>query len=103
MVVLVVTFRVQPDRLDAFLESMLDDARGSVLDEPGCVRFDVVQDQQDPTLLCLYEVYRDQEAVEAHVQTPHYLRWQETTRDWFAGPVQVYKCSSVFMTEDARR
>ena len=103
MYVIVASRRVQPERLDAFLESMLDDARGSVLDEPGCLRFDVVQDQKDPTRICLYEIYRDQAAFDAHLKAPHFLRWAETVKDWYAEAMQVYHCTSTFLTEDARR
>jgi autoinducer 2-degrading protein len=102
MYVIFASCRVQPEHLDRFLESMLDDARGSVLDEPGCLRFDVVQDQIDPTRVCLYEIYRDRAAFEAHLQAPHFRRWSETVKDWYAEPMQVHHCASVFLTEDAR-
>jgi len=48
------------------------------------VRFDVLQDNEDPNRIHLYEVYKDQAAVDAHRQAPHYLKWRETVKDWFA-------------------
>ena len=37
-----VTIQVKPGFRDRFVEAVLDDARGSVRDEPGCFRFDVL-------------------------------------------------------------
>jgi quinol monooxygenase YgiN len=84
MIALVVTINIKPEHKKAFMESMLDDARGSNQDEPGCLRFDVLQDSEDPNRIHLYEVYRDQAAWDAHRRAPHYLKWRETVKDWFA-------------------
>ena len=59
---------------------MLGDAQGSVQNEPGCLRFDVIQDSADPNRIWLYEVYVDQAAFKAHLQTPHFIKWRE--RPW---------------------
>ena len=39
---------------------MLGDAKGSVNNEPGCLRFDVIQEGADPNRIWLYEVYVDE-------------------------------------------
>ena len=103
MYVLVVSGRVKPEHMEDFLESMLDDARGSVRDEPGCLRFDVLRDDADPTRLHLYEIYRDRVAFEAHLQAPHFLRWVEKVKDWYLEPMHAYHCTPVFLTEEARQ
>jgi (4S)-4-hydroxy-5-phosphonooxypentane-2,3-dione isomerase len=66
MLALMVTIKIKPGHHDAFMEAMLGDARGPAYDEPGCLRFDVVQDANDPNTIYLYEVYRDEAAIEAH-------------------------------------
>jgi quinol monooxygenase YgiN len=96
MLALLVTIHIQPERRDAFLASMLDDARGSVNDEPGCLRFDVLQDSNDPNTIYLYEVYRDQAALDAHGKAPHFIRWRDTVKDWYASPIQVTGCTTIF-------
>ena len=85
----------------AFLAAMLENARGSVQNEPGCLRFDVLQDGADPNRLHLYEVYRDQAAVEAHRQAPHFLRWRDTVQDWFDVPREVRQCVTLFPSDEA--
>jgi quinol monooxygenase YgiN len=101
MLVIVVQCRIKPERVAEFIEASLDDARHSVSDEPGCLRFDVVQDNEDATTLWLYEIYRDQAAFDHHLTTPHYHRWNGTVRELYAVPAQVSRCSSVFLTEEA--
>ena len=102
MIALVVTIRIQPPHREAFMEAMLDDARHSVQDEPGCLRFDVLKDLDDPNRIFLYEVYRDEEALEAHRQAPHFLRWKHTTRDWFDGEAVVELAVPVYPADEDR-
>ncbi len=96
MIALLVTIRIQPQHREAFMEAMLDDARHSVQDEPGCLRFDVLEDVDDPSRIFLYEVYRDEEALEAHRQAPHFLRWKHATRNWFDGELVVEQAAPVY-------
>ncbi len=101
MIALIVTIEIQPEHREAFMESMLDDARGSNNDEPGCLRFDVLQDNEDPNKIHLYEVYKDQAAVDAHRQAPHYTKWRETVQDWFAAETVRRVASPVYPPEAA--
>jgi autoinducer 2-degrading protein len=91
MYALVVTIHIKPEYRQPFIEAMLDDARNSVQNEPGCLLFNVVQDEADPNCIYLYEVYRNAQAFEHHTQTPHFIRWVDTTKDWFAQPVIIGK------------
>nr|WP_312904192.1 putative quinol monooxygenase [Stutzerimonas nitrititolerans] len=49
-------------------------AAASVQHEPDCLVFDVVQDLNDPDLVYLYELYRDEAAFAHHKTTEHYLQ-----------------------------
>ena len=99
MKVALVTINIKPEFRDRFMEESLLDAQGSVQNEPGCFRFDILQDDQDPNRVYLYEVYRDAAAEEAHMQMPHFLRWEKATRDWFATPIEVATCETVYPEE----
>jgi autoinducer 2-degrading protein len=76
MFALVVSFQVKPNKREQFLAAAEDDSTCSVRDEPGCFRFDVIQDQSDPNRFTFYEVYQDDAAFQAHAQTPHFQRWR---------------------------
>ena len=54
--------------------------------EPGNIRFDVLQNSDDPSRFFLYEVYDSEEAVASHKETAHYLKWRETVAPWMAEP-----------------
>jgi autoinducer 2-degrading protein len=54
--------------------------------EPGNVRFDLVQSISDPSRFLLYEVYRSPADVVGHKSAEHYLKWRETVADMMAEP-----------------
>lgn len=101
MYVIVATIQIQPERREAFIVEMLADAQGSVENEPGCLRFDVIQDGEDANRIYLYEVYRDEAAFEAHGKAPHFIKWRDAVKDWYAAPITVGRGSNIFPTDDA--
>lgn len=54
--------------------------------EAGNIRFDILQSTADPTQFTMIEVYRDEEAVQFHKTTPHYLRWREEVAPYMRTP-----------------
>lgn len=84
MYVIIVPIQIKEGYKEQFVAAMLDDAKGSVNDEPGCLRFDVIQDAADPNRIWLYEVYVDEAAFQAHLQAPHFIKWRDTVKDWRA-------------------
>jgi quinol monooxygenase YgiN len=86
---------------DAFKEASLRNARQSA-QEPGVARFDVLQDQDDPTQFVLVEVYKNADtAPMAHKETAHYLEWRDTVADMMAQPRSARKFHNVFPTTAA--
>jgi len=95
MLALWVKVRVKPEERERFLNAIEVDALGSENDEPGCLRFNVLQDQQDPNSYYFFEVYRDEAALEAHRSAPHYAVWRNAA-DTLDGPVEATRCQTVF-------
>jgi (4S)-4-hydroxy-5-phosphonooxypentane-2,3-dione isomerase len=85
MLILQVIIRVKPDFVEAFRKATTLNSRGS-LTEPGIARFDVLQNEEDPTRFLLVEAYRDRRAIAAHKETPHYLAWVEAVTPMMAEP-----------------
>ena len=75
---------VSPDRVKDFIDALRLDAIGSINEEPGCLRFDIYQNRENPTELYLYEVYVNKDAFDYHTRTPHIQQWVETVKDWYA-------------------
>ncbi len=80
-----VFIQVKEEYLEAFKAATLDNARNSV-QEPGIARFDVIQEQEDPTRFVLVEVYRTPDDPAKHKETAHYARWAEAVTDMLAEP-----------------
>jgi autoinducer 2-degrading protein len=95
MLIVHVHVRVRPGRAADFLAATLVNARAS-LGEPGVLRFDVIQDNEDPDHVVLVEVYRDAEGAAAHKQEPHYAAWRDTVAEMMAEPRASAKFSAIF-------
>lgn len=87
MSVTLVSVQVLPNYLEEFLEATRINHEASV-QEPGNLRFDVLQSSQDPCNFLLYEAYISPQAAAAHKQTAHYFRWRETVAPFMAKPRQ---------------
>jgi autoinducer 2-degrading protein len=85
MYVTLVHVHVLPDRVHDFITATRANHLGSVR-EPGNVRFDVLQDRDDPTRFVLYEAYADSTSAGAHKATPHYLAWRDAVGPMMAEP-----------------
>jgi len=97
MLIVHVHVHVKPDSVEAFRQATLENARNSV-QEPGVVRFDVVQQQDNPTRFVLVEVYRSVEATTVHKETAHYAKWRDTVVSMMAEPRSSMKYTESFWT-----
>jgi quinol monooxygenase YgiN len=100
MHVIHVHIQVRPDAVDAFRAATVANAAGS-LREPGVARFDVIQQQDDPTRFVLVEAYRTTDAIGAHKETAHYAAWRDAVAPMMAEPRSSTKYSNVFPSDDA--
>jgi quinol monooxygenase YgiN len=94
MLIVHVHVHVKPESVEAFTAATITNARLSRL-EPGVLRFDVLQQADDPTKFVLVEIYRDAAASAAHKDTPHYPVWRDTVAPMMAEPRSSVKFSNV--------
>jgi autoinducer 2-degrading protein len=95
MYVLVINVSVKPEAVAEFIEA----TRFNHLEtrkEPGNLRFDVLQRNDDPNRFVIYEAYHAEADFAAHQRTPHYLVWKEKVAPMMADPRSPQKCTSVF-------
>jgi autoinducer 2-degrading protein len=98
MYVVIVTLNVKPDRVDEFRRITLDNATNS-RKEPGNLRFDVVQGEDDPTRFHFYEVYKAKEDFAYHQQQPYYFKWRDAVPDLLVQPRSATRNHTVFYGE----
>jgi autoinducer 2-degrading protein len=95
MIIVHVFVRVKPDCVHAFKIASCENAKNS-LQESGVGRFDVIQQQDDPTRFVLVEAYRTESDTAKHKQTVHYQTWRDTVADMMAEPRSSIRYVNVF-------
>ena len=94
MVIVHVHVHVKAECVEEFKEATRLNARES-LKEPGVLRFDFLQQQDDPARFVLVEMYRDAEAAAAHKATAHYPIWRDTVASMMAAPRTSVKLNAI--------
>ncbi len=85
MIVTIVHVWVKPEYINAFIEASTENHQSSI-NEPGNLRFDLIQDANDASKFVIYEAYESEEAAAAHKETEHYKKWRAVVADWMAQP-----------------
>ena len=75
---------IVPARLAEYLTFLREEIAASVAHEPGVVMLHAVSEKTDPHKIRILEVYASQAAYEAHIQTPHFLKYKQGTADMVA-------------------
>jgi autoinducer 2-degrading protein len=99
MLIIHVHVRVKPELTEAFQVATTENAQAS-LQEPGIVRFDVIQQLDDPSHFVLVEVYRNEAATKAHKETAHYAAWRDTVVPMMAEPRKSLKFTNRFPEDE---
>jgi autoinducer 2-degrading protein len=89
VITLTVDLEVRRGHLEAFLAAIEENAERSFADEPGCLSFDVCQDQADEHHFVFHEVYVDDDAVAAHRAAPHFAAWRAAAEQHVEPGTQV--------------
>ena len=99
MFIVHVFVHVEKDYIEDFKQATVENARQS-LTEPGITRFDIVQQQDDPSKFVLVEVYRTYAAPARHKETEHYQRWRGEVAHMMAEPRTSIKFNNVFPIDE---
>ena len=98
MFIVHVFVHVKSGKVEEFKSASMENARNSIK-EPGIARFDVIQQQDDPTRFVLVEVYRTANDPARHKETQHYQKWRDTVGDMMAEPRRAIKYKNIFPEE----
>ena len=69
---IIVEFDLAEGAFEQFHALVVTNANASEQDEPGCQRFDVLVPKDAADKVVLYEVYDDEAAFQAHLETDHF-------------------------------
>jgi quinol monooxygenase YgiN len=81
MIVRIAELEIDPDRIDAYTALLSEEIEASVRLEPGVLFLFAVSVKGSPNAVRVIEGYADQAAYEAHLTTPHFLKYKTQTAD----------------------
>ena len=99
MVIVQVYVRVKEKVIDQFIEATIENAKKSIR-EPGVIRFDFMQEENDPQSFLLTEIYKDANSPAAHKNTSHYLIWRESVADMMEKPREGVKYHAIYPSKE---
>jgi len=95
MLIVHISIRVTSDKIAAFKTATIENAKKS-RSEPDVIRFDVIQQQDDPTRFVLVEIFKNPDGPMRHKETDHYTKWRDTVEDLMAEPRTSTRYDTVF-------
>jgi quinol monooxygenase YgiN len=90
-IVRIAELEIDPAELEVYRRLLAEEIEASVAKEPGVLMLHAVAERERPEQIRILEVYADREAYEAHLRTPHFLKYKEGT----AGMVQALRLVDV--------
>jgi len=84
----IATIKCTPTGLTTVRAAMHDMVPAS-RQEPGCLRYDLLESAHDPHVLTVFETYASDAALEAHRTSVHYQAYRARVADSLAEPVKV--------------
>jgi (4S)-4-hydroxy-5-phosphonooxypentane-2,3-dione isomerase len=95
MITTCVHVEVKPEFVDEFIIACEKNHYESVK-ENGNLRFDVIQEHENPCKFLLYEAYFNDETAAAHKTTNHYQEWRNAVEKMMAKPRKGVKHKILF-------
>src|SRR5277367_5607526 len=71
---------IYPDQLDAYKAALKEEISASIRIEPGVLTLYAVSVKDHPEQIRLFETYRNAAAYQAHLQSPHFKKYKEQTK-----------------------
>src|ERR1700704_5698014 len=81
LVVRIAKLQIDSAQLENYKTALKEHAETAVRVEPGVLTLYAVYEKNNPTHVTVFEIYASQEAYQAHLQTPHFLKYKTSTKD----------------------
>src|SRR5947209_1833391 len=80
-VVQLAKLEIDPAQLDNYKAALKEEVETALRVEPGVLMLYAMADKENPTRITLLEIYADQTAYQAHLQSPHFRKYKTGTKD----------------------
>ncbi|HAF61589.1 MAG TPA: antibiotic biosynthesis monooxygenase [Anaerolineaceae bacterium] len=95
MLIVIVHVHVEENCVNDFIRATKNNAEHSIQEE-GVVKFDFIQQNDDPARFVLLEVYQNEEAASAHKETSHYQEWKGIVAEMMVEPRYSVKFHEIY-------
>ena len=72
---------IDPNQLDQYNSFLKEEIETSLKVEPGVLTLYAVAEKKNPSAITIIEIYENEEAYKKHIQTPHFLKYKNGTKD----------------------
>lgn len=79
MMIRISEIEIDSNYLNEYNAILQEESRASVQLEAGVIAIYPLYQKEDPTQIRILEIYANREAYEAHLKTPHFLKYKTTT------------------------
>ena len=98
MYALTVIAYVLENEIETFLQKNIECAHAR-RSETGNLRYDILQNEDDPLCLVIYEVYRSKEDFLLHRETQHSVKWKTETKSMMAKPRERFRGPAAYFSD----
>jgi quinol monooxygenase YgiN len=81
LVVRIAKLQIDSAQLENYKAALKEHAETAVRVEPGVLTLYAVYEKNNPTHVTVFEIYANQDAYKAHLQTPHFIKYKTSTKD----------------------
>ena len=72
---------IDSTQLESYQTALKEEIEASVRLEPGVLTLYAVAEKDNPTHITILEIYADTTAYKAHLQTPHFIKYKNGTKE----------------------
>ena len=72
---------IDSSQLESYKAALKEEIEASVRLEPGVLTLYAVSEKNNPTHITILEIYADSAAYKSHIQTPHFLKYKNGTKE----------------------
>ena len=81
LVVRIAKLQIDSAQLEAYKAALKEHAETAIRVEPGVLNLYAVYEKEHPTHVTVFEIYANQDAYKAHLQSPHFIKYKTTTKN----------------------
>jgi quinol monooxygenase YgiN len=72
---------IDPERLESYTAAVKEEIETSIRVEPGVLAIYAVAEKDNPSKLRFFEIYADEIAYNAHINSAHFIKYVDATKD----------------------